>query len=88
VQVGVEVALPEQGHEGLGPRHGLEGAPAAAVGHHPILVAVLEQDRRRAAHELFTRRIAVQLQRTGPPGTGEVTAGDWDAALRRLLDQR
>jgi len=34
------------------------------------------------------RRIAVQLQRAGPPGPDEVTAGDWDAALRRLLDQR
>jgi len=37
---------------------------------------------------LTSRRIAVQLQRAGPPRPDEVTAGDWDAALRRLLDQR
>jgi hypothetical protein len=45
-------------------------ARAAAVGHHPILVAVLEQDRRGAARELFpteAERVARQHEPAAEP---------------------
>jgi hypothetical protein len=37
---------------------------------------------------LTSRRIAVRLERPVPPEPDDTAAGDWDAALRRLLDQR
>jgi hypothetical protein len=35
-----------------------------------------------------SKRIAVWLERAASPRPDDPSAGDWDTALRRLLDQR